>query len=267
MYEQFLKFLTDKGPKVLAAIVIIAVGLILTRVLTKLMKKALSKSHLEPTSHKFLLTLARYSLYILVFIIALSTLGVDMTSLITVLGVGGLAVSLAVKDSLANLAGGFIVLFTKPFKVGDFVEFDGISGTVNTINIFQTKLLTFDNKAIFIPNGQVSAAKITNYSAEENRLLALPFSISYDENINRAKAVIQTVLDQNEMVLTEPAPAIRVTEYSSSCVNLSIRVWVKTEQYWDANFALMEEIKSALDKNGISIPYNQLDIHLKKATG
>lgn len=264
MADQLLSYLEKRGPALLSCVIVAVVGLILTNLLMRLIKKAIKRSRLDPTCHKFILSLTKITLYLLVGIIAASQLGVDTSSIVTVLGVGGLAVSLAVKDSLANVAGGFIVLFTKPFKVGDFVELDGVSGTVTQINILQTKLLTFDNKAIFIPNGQISDAKITNFSAEENRLLVQTFSIGYNESFPRVKALLDSLLAQEKMVLEEPAPVVRVVEYASSSVNIALRVWVKTEQYWDLHYRLMEEVKRLFDENGISIPYHQLDIHIQE---
>lgn len=267
VFDQLLSYLEEKWPALLGFVIVLAVGLLLVKLLMSLTKKAISRSRLDPTCHKFVLSLTKITLYLLVGIIAVSQLGVDTSSIVTVLGVGGLAVSLAVKDSLANVAGGFIVLFTKPFKVGDFVELDGVSGTVTQINILQTKLLTFDNKAVFIPNGQISDAKITNYSAEEKRLLVQTYSISYDESFERVKAMLDGLLEREELVLAEPAPVVRVAEYAASSVNIALRIWVKTEDYWNLHYKLMEDVKTLFDKNGVSIPYNQLDVHIQGQSG
>lgn len=266
MIQTVLDYLSKNWPKLVSFLVILLLGYILVKIIVRITKKALGKTRLDPTGHRFMLSLIRIFLYVVVVIIALSQLDVDMTSLITLLGVGGLAVSLAVQDSLANVAGGFIILFTHPFKVGDFIELEGLSGTVDQINMLQTKLKTFDNKVIFIPNGQVSAAKITNYSAEGTRLLVIPVSVSYKEEINRVKQVLFGLIDKEERILRQPAePQIFVTAYASSSVDLSVRLWVKAEDYWGVNFALLEEIKKSFDANGISIPYNQLDVHLDSA--
>ncbi len=263
MYQNILNFFQKRGGDLLEAAFIIVVGMVLTRLLIKMLKRGFEKSKLDPTYHKFLLSMIKYILYALIWTIALSPL-VDMTSIVTMLGVGGVAISFAVKDSLSNLAGGFIVLFTKPFKVGDFVEIDSLSGTVEQITTFQTKLVTFDNKAIFIPNGQVSGSRITNYSAEENRLLILNFSVEYSTDISMAKNVIMEMLRRNDMILQQPEPAIRVSEYADSGITLSLRVWVKTEQYWDLYWTLMEDVKRVFDENGIVIPYKKLDVNLLK---
>ena len=263
LYQNILNFFQKRGGDLLEAAFIIVVGMVLTRLLIKMLKRGFEKSKLDPTYHKFLLSMIKYILYALIWTIALSPL-VDMTSIVTMLGVGGVAISFAVKDSLSNLAGGFIVLFTKPFKVGDFVEIDSLSGTVEQITTFQTKLVTFDNKAIFIPNGQVSGSRITNYSAEENRLLILNFSVEYSTDISMAKNVIMEMLRRNDMILQQPEPAIRVSEYADSGITLSLRVWLKTEQYWDLYWTLMEDVKRVFDENGIVIPYKKLDVNLLK---
>lgn len=264
MYAKFLVFLQTKGPSILTALIILAAGWLVIKLLLKLLKKGMEKSRLEKTCHKFILTLSKYSLYLLLAIIVLSKLGVDMTSIITILGVGGLAVSLAVKDSLSNVAGGFILLFSKPFKVGDFIEFDGMKGTVQQISILQTKLLTFDNKAVFVPNGQISSAKIINYSAEENRLLVLPLSIGYEADFDNVREVLLRVLQNNEKVLPDPPPITVISDYSDSAIKISAKAWVKNSDFWDANYALMEEIKLAFAENEISFPYNHLDVHISR---
>ncbi|MEG2428844.1 MAG: mechanosensitive ion channel, partial [Oscillospiraceae bacterium] len=221
-------------------------------------------SKIDPICHKFMLSLTKVTLMILVIIITLSQLGVDMSSLVAMLGVAGLAVGLAVQDSLSNLAGGFIVLFSKPFSVGDFVEIDGVCGTVHHINIIQTKLLTIDNKAIYIPNGQVSSAKITNYSSEENRRLDVEFSVSYTTNIAQAKEIISKIIAQNPLALTIPEPTVNVSEHASSSIKILARIWVKNENYWDLDYSMLESVKNEFDKNGIVIPFEQLEVSLKK---
>lgn len=261
--KKVLDFLEISGPKILLSIIILVVGLIIIKLLMGVVKKILKKSKLDPICHKFVRSLLQITLYILIIIIALSTLGVDMTSLVAMLGVAGLAVGLAVQDSLANLAGGFILLFTKPFKVGDFIEIAGISGTVKHINILQTKLNTIDNKAIFIPNGQVSSAKIINYSAEPLRRLDLTFSIGYSDDVTKAKTLLSEIIDKNEYVIKDPEPVIRMSEHSESSIKIIAKVWVNTEHYWDLNYDLLEQVKQSFDSNNISIPFRQLDINIK----
>lgn len=262
--EKFFAFLEAHGGKILLSIAILVVGLILVKLLRTVIKKILQRSRLDPICHKFILSLLTVTLYVIVVITALATLEVNMTSIVTMLGVAGLAVGLAVQDSLANLAGGFILLFTKPFKVGDFIEITGITGTVKHINILQTKLYTIDNKAIFIPNGQLSAAKIINYSAEKTRRLDLTISAGYGDDFYKVKQILSEVVENNELALTDPPPIIRMSEHSDHCINYAVKVWVSTENYWELNYDLLEQVKAQFDKNGISIPFPQIDIHMPK---
>lgn len=261
MYEKILTFFEHRGGDIIATILTFIIGYILARVLLSISQKAIVKSRLDPVCYKFLLSLLKVTLYSIVVILGCSRF-VDTSSLIALLSVVGVAVSLAVKDSLSNVAGGFIVLFSKPFKEGDFVEIDGMSGSVQNISILQTKLLTFDNKAVFIPNGQVSTAKIVNYSAEENRLLAIPVSVSYDTDLKKAKALLTDLVKSDPLAMQSPEPSVVVTEHADSAIKLSIRVWVHTKDYWTLNFRLLEQIKECFDENGIAIPFNQLDVNI-----
>lgn len=261
MYEKILDFFEHRGGDIIATILTFIIGYILARVLLSISQKAIVKSRLDPVCYRFLLSLLKVTLYSIVVILGCSRF-VDTSSLIALLSVVGVAVSLAVKDSLSNVAGGFIVLFSKPFKEGDFVDIDGMSGSVQNISILQTKLLTFDNKAVFIPNGQVSTAKIVNYSAEEKRLLAVPVSVSYDTDLKKAKALLTDLVKNDPLVMQEPDPLVVVTEHADSAIKLSIRVWVHTKDYWTLNFRLLEQIKERFDENGIVIPFNQLDVNI-----
>ncbi len=263
MNFNFIDIVEKYGPTLLNTVLILVIGYVLSKLILSITKRAIQKTRLDPVCHKFILSVLKVTLYTLVVIIASSNY-VNTSSLVAALSVVGVAVSLAVKDSLSNVAGGFILLFTKPFKVGDFVEIDGLSGSVQSITILQTKLLSFDNKALFIPNGQVSSAKITNYSAEETRLLAIPFSIAYEADLLKAKAILKHIVETEELALLEPAPQIVVTEHADSAIKISVRVWVKTGDYWTLNFRLLERVKLEFDKDGICIPFNQLDIHIVK---
>lgn len=260
--EQALLFFENYGVKILAAIGIMVVGLILVKFMCKGLKTFLKRSRLDPICHKFFLSLTKISLYAIVGIISLSIIGVPMTSLITILGAAGLAIGLAVQDSLSNLAGGFILLFSKPFNVGDFIDVSGVTGTVRHINILQTKLLTVDNKAIIIPNGQVSSAKIINYSAEALRRLDLVFAVSYRDNITQVKQLLNDIVTRHPLSVLEPEPIIRICEHAESSIRVAVKVWVKTDNYWALNYDLLEEVKLVFDKQGITIPFNQVDVNI-----
>lgn len=263
MSDKFIAFIEELAPKLLSAVILLVVGIVVIKLLMKMLKKIFAKSKLDAISYKFILSLARIVLYIVLVIISITMIGVDPTSLIALLSVAGLAVSLAIQGSLANVAGGFILLFTKPFHVGDFVEVDSVSGTVRSINILQTKLLTFDNKAIFVPNGQISEAKIVNFSAQDTRRLDLTFAIGYSDNFEKAKAIIKGIIEKNPLALSDPAPIVRVCELAESSVHITVKVWVVTGSYWDLNFDLLESVKTAFDENNITIPFKQLDVTVK----
>lgn len=263
MPEKVLSFFEQHGGDIIATVLTFVIGFVIAKVLLSIVQKAISKSRLDPICHKFFLSLLKIVLYAIVVILGSSRF-IDTSSLVALMSVVGVAVSLAVKDSLSNVAGGFIVLFSKPFKVGDFVEIDGMSGSVQNISILQTKLLSFDNKAVLIPNGQVSTAKIVNYSAEEKRLLAVPVSVSYDTNLKEAKVLLMNLLESDPLVLKEPVPNVVVTEHADSAIKLSMRAWVNTADYWTLNFRLLEQVKERFDEKGIVIPFNQLDVKIIK---
>ncbi len=257
-------FFTVNGDNLIISAIILIVGLILIKFLHGALKKVLKKSRLDPICHKFVLSFLKITLYILLIIIVLSQLGIPMTSLVTILGAAGLAIGLALQDSLSNLAGGFILLFSKPFQVGDYIEIAEVAGTVKHINILQTKLDTFDNKAIYIPNGQVSSAKIINYSREKNRRLDLIFSIGRNDDFVKAKKLIFDIVEKNEFSLNDPAPIIRVCAHTANSIDIAVKVWVLTENYWNLNYDLLEDIKIAFDHNHINIPFNQMDVYIKE---
>ena len=262
LLDKFWSFVFNNGPKLLGALIVVIVGLLLVKAAEKLIRKTLKKSRIDETAHKLIIQIASIAMKVLVLLCAAATLGINVTSLVTLLGAVGLAASLAVKDCLSNLAGGFLVLFSKPFSKGDFIETNAVSGTVENITLVYTVLKTADNKKIYVPNGEISSAKIVNYSAEATRRLDLVYSIGYGDDILRAKQILADVAANSGLVLNDPAPAYLVAEHGASSVNLAVRLWVKTEDYWDLNFYMNEQVKLAFDKVGISIPFNQLDVNL-----
>lgn len=262
--KNILDFLKNQGGKIIISLFIFVIGILIIKLIIKALKKILKKSRLDPICHKFLLSMIKIGLYVVLVIIALSNLGIETTSMVAVLGAAGLAIGLALQDSLSNLAGGFILLFTKPFNVGDYIQIDTISGTVKHINILQTKLDTADNKAIYIPNGQVSSGKIINFSHETTRRLDLIFSIGYNDDFQKAKKIINNIINKHEFALKDPEPVVRVCEHADNSIKIAAKVWVLTESYWDLNYDLLESVKIAFDQNGIEIPYNQMDIYIKE---
>ncbi len=251
-------------PKLLLALIVFGVGYLVIRLAIKLLKKGLGRSKLDPSLQAFLLSLLKITLIVLLAITCASMLGLETTSLITAVGAVGLAFSLAVKDSLTNLAGGMLLLFTKPFSTGDFVSVGDISGTVSEISLVYTRLTTPDNKVVYLPNGDVSKATVVNFSSQATRRLDLTFSIGYECDFHKAEQVILKVAQQNPMVLQDPAPMVRLTAHGSSSLDILCRVWVESANYWPLNFDLLAQVKDAFDEAGISIPYPQMDVHLSK---
>lgn len=258
LFEKLVSFL----PTIFLAILIFIIGTLLNKIVLKILTRGLKKSKLDKTVHGFLRSMVRVVLYAFTLIITLSILQIPMSSIIAVIGAAGLAVGLALQDSLSNIAGGFILLFAKPFKVGDYIEVNGISGVVDDITILSTKITTADNKVIFIQNGTVSSATIVNYTQEERRRVDFSFGISYDNDFRKAITIIQNVVDKHNLILKEPEPTIRLNELAQSSMNIITRVWVNSNDYWTVYYDIIEQVKLEFDMNDIIIPYNQLDVHV-----
>ncbi len=266
--SSLLTSLTDKFisalPVLAFAIIVFFAGIILSKLVVKFASKFIERSNIENTAGSFLISLIRVVLYILVAIIALSMLNVPMTSIVTVIGTAGLAIGLALQNSLSNLAGGFIILFSKPFKSGDLIEIDNSLGTVNSIGILYTKIITPDNKSIFIPNGKITDAKIINYSEISTRRVDLSFDISYDNDFEKAKNIIKKVIESDSLILREPEPLVRMNAQKESSLGICVQVWTNNENYWNVLYNMTENVKLEFDRNSIEIPYNQLDLHIRK---
>lgn len=265
--SSLLTSLTDKFisalPVLAFAIIVFFAGIILSKLVVKFASKFIERSNIENTAGSFLISLIRVVLYILVAIIALSMLNVPMTSIVTVIGTAGLAIGLALQNSLSNLAGGFIILFSKPFKSGDLIEIDNSLGTVNSIGILYTKIITSDNKSIFIPNGKITDAKIINYSETSTRRVDLSFDISYDNDFEKAKNIIKKVIESDSLILREPEPLVRMNAQKESSLGICVQVWTNNEDYWNVLYNMTENVKLEFDRNNIEIPYNQLDLHIR----
>lgn len=262
--EQLMTFLQNNGPKILLSLIVLIVGLIIVKVIKKIMKKVLGKSHIDVTAHKLIIQILDIVLKFVVILITAETLGIKTTSLLTIFGAAGVAISLALKDSLSNVAGGFLVLFSHPFVKGDYIETNSVSGTVDNITLFYTTLKTPDNKTVFIPNGEISTAKIINYSTEKTRRLDLVFSIGYQDDIMKAKSIVKSLAEGSGFMLEEPQPTFVLGEQGDHAIKIYCRFWLNSEDYWKAYFYMQENVKLAFDAEGISIPFNQLDIHIDK---
>jgi len=253
------------APKLVVALLTLVIGWWIIGIISRSFTKALKKSRVEHSLRKFLKSLLSALLKVLLLISVISMLGIAMTSFVAILAALGLAVGMALQGSLSNFAGGVLIILFKPFKVGDFISAQGHSGTVDEIQIFNTVLKTPDNVTIIIPNGGLSNGSVTNYSREPNRRVDFVFGIGYDDDIKKAKKILETLAAKDSRTLSKPAkPFIFVSELADSSVNLGMRVWVSKEDYWDYKFEMMELVKANFDKNKISIPYPQMDIHSKR---
>ena len=256
------QLLIEYGPKVLAAIAIYIVGKLFAKLIRRIVTKAMQKSEIDPLVVGFTRNIAYIFSMIFVVVAALSQLGLQTTSFIAILGAAGLAVGLALKDSLANFAAGFLLIITRPFKVGDVVEVNGETGKVSVIQILTTTLRTADNKVVIVPNGNLIADSITNYTAEKTRRVDLTVGVSYDADLKQVRNILEEIAVEDERVLKDPEHMIVVGELADNSVNFYFRVWVKTTDYWDVYFAANESVKLRLDAAGIGIPYPQRDVHL-----
>lgn len=253
------------GSKVLSALVILIIGLWIIKMLMKAVKKIMSNRRLDVSLQGFLTSLISWALKIFLFVTVASQLGIETTSFAAIIGAAGLAIGMALQGSLANFAGGALIMIFKPFKIGDYIKAQGEEGTVKQIEIFTTKLNTIDNKEIIIPNGTLSNGNIINYSSEGRRRVDLTFGVSYDADIKQTKEVLMSVLTSTPQTLKDPAPTVMVSELADSSVNFLTRTWVNTADYWNVYFYIMENTKIASDKAGIEIPYPHSVEIIKKA--
>lgn len=246
---------------VIAAVLLLAVCLLAVRILMRLVNKALAISKIERSLHTFARETVRIVLYVITALIVADTLGIPVTSLIAVLSVAGLAVSLAVQGTLSNLAGGLMILITKPFVVGDHIEAGDTSGVVNEIGLVYTRILTFDNKAIYAPNSDIASAKITNYTAEGKRRVDITVGVPGDALAAQVRAALTAAAARHPEALSDPPVFINIVGYKESSIDYALRVWVETDRYWDVYFALLEEVRQELDARGIPMPYPHLQVH------
>ena len=250
--------------KIVAAILIFIIGKWLAHKTSKLLSKLLEKNNVDVTLIDFLSNITYYTLMIVVLIAVASQLGINTTSFLAVIGAAGLAVGLALKDSLSNFASGIMLILFRPFRVGDAISVGGVTGKVEKITIFTTILNTFDNQRVIIPNGNLTNGVIQNITANSTRRVDLVMGIGYEDDIAKAKKIMADIISADGLILKDPAPTIAVSELGESSVKFVVRPWVKTEDYWNVYFDLTEKIKIAFDKEGISIPYPQRDVHIYK---
>lgn len=250
------------GLKIVSALIYFVIGLWIAGIVRRYLRKFMSKSKIDPTLISFTSSITYVTLIIFTAIAALSSLGIQTTSFIAVLGAAGLAIGLSLQGSLANFAAGVLMIIFKPFKVGDFVDVSGSAGTVQGITIFNTLMNTPDNKKIIIPNGKILADTITNFTANDTRRLDLKIGVSYSDDLEKVKNTINAVLSEDSRILKEPAPIVGVLEFADSSINIVIRPWVNRLDYWAVHFDTYQKLKQRFDQEGITIPFPQRDIHL-----
>ena len=265
LWDKMIEWGALYGTKVIGAIAILIIGRIAIGMITRLVTRLMHKGNIDKALTKFTISLTKILLMVFIALAALNTLGVETTSFVAIIGAAGLAVGFALQGSLSNFASGVMLVIFRPFKSGDFVEAGGSMGSIEAIQIFSTVLKTPDNKKVIIPNSSITGGNIINYSAMELRRLDLVYGIGYDDDIRKAKAVLEQILNEDSRVLKEPAYTVAVLELADSSVNFAVRPWVKTADYWDVYFYINEKVKLTFDEQGISIPFPQRDVHMHQA--
>ncbi len=267
MWEKLLKFLIELGKtaglRLLYAIVIIVVGLRLSKWLIKRLSRSRGFSHIEKSVNKFICNILKVAFNTTVIIAAAITIGIPATSFITILGSAGLAIGLALQGSLSNFAGSIMIMFFKPYKIGDYIQSEEVEGKVVDINIFYTILTTPDNKRISCPNGILSNSNIINFTSANLRRVDLKFNTTYDADIDKVKAILLEAVDNTDNIISDPLPVARLSNHGANSLEFVLKVWCDADNYWDVYYDLVEGVKTAFDKNKIEIPYPQMDVHLK----
>ena len=255
---------TTAGIRLVVALIIALISFKIINSISKKINKAGEKGKLDKTLARTFAYIIKISAKVLILICLVGYVGIDTSGLAALVVSFGACVGLALNGTLSNLAGGILIILTRPFKVDDFIEAQGYSGTVEDIHITNTQLRTPDNKVVYIPNGALSSGTILNYSVKDIRRVDFTFSIGYSNDFEKAKSIVMDICTSHELTLDDPAPMVRVSEHGASSINLVARVWVKSENYWSVNFDILEAVKAAFDKEGIEIPFNQLDVHVKQ---
>ncbi len=263
-FDGIIALIISKAPLILAALLIVIVGFIISNLIGKLVIKGLQAKGVDPSVHSFIKTIVSLILKFIFILSALSTLNVDVSSFVTALGAAGVTAGLGLQASISQLASGIQILANHPFKSGDYIDVGTVSGKVREIKMMYTVLITVDNKRVIIPNSYITSNNIINYNAEDRRRLDLIFSVSYDADIAKAKQVILDVVKKNSLIFTDPEPVIAVKEHAASSVNIACLIWCSADEYWNVFYYMQEKIKLSFDENNISIPYGQLDVHITK---
>ena len=260
--DKWMNLIVDFGIKLGVALIILVIGLWVIRMLVNMTRKMMEKRDTDPSLRGFLLSILSIALKIILIVTVIGKLGVETTSFIAVLGAAGLAVGMALSGTLQNFAGGVMILVFKPFRIGHFIEAQGYSGTVNEIQIFNTILKTPDNKTIIIPNGGLSTGTMVNYSVEPTRRVDWTFGIGYGDDADKAREVLMKMLNDDSRVLKDPAPFVEVSALADSSVNFAVRAWVNSADYWGLYFDMNKRVYINFDKEGLNIPFPQMDVHV-----
>lgn len=266
-FDKFLQGLLDwaktSGIKLIIGLLVLWIGWKLVKKLEKVIRMIFEKRNIDITLGRFLETLVGVILKFLLVVMVMGYVGLDTSGFAALIASGGLAIGLSLQGGLSNFAGGVIILFIRPFNVGDFIEGAGHTGVVEKIGMFYTSIVTMDNKEVLIPNGALANASLINYTSKPTRRVDLNFTVGYEENILKVKKVINEVIAKETLILNEPAPFVSVDSHGDSAVSFVVRVWVKTEDYWTVHFNLLEQVKIRFDEENINIPYPQMDVHIK----
>ena len=260
--EEAITWFWDFLPNLITALILLVVGLWVIRLINGLVRRFFERKDYDEALETFLQSFIKMGLKFLLFVLVVTQLGVKSSSLVAMVGAAGLAVGLALQGSLANFAGGVLILLFKPFRVGDFISAQGVDGTVKEINIFTTKVNTFGNQVAIIPNGKLSNENIINFNSEKTRRNKIEVGIGYGSDIRKAKEILLNICQEDVRILPTPAPEVYVAELADSSVNLSLRFWANNEDFWAAHFHVMETLKARFDEEGIEIPFPQRDVHL-----
>lgn len=261
--DTLIGWATTTGVKVIIALVLLFISFKIVNKIARKIEKRGEKGKLDKTLAKTFAYIFKLGLKCLIAICLIGYVGIDTSGLAALVASIGVCAGLALNGALSNLAGGVLIILTRPFRVDDFIEAQGYSGTVEDIHITCTKLKTPDNKVVYVPNGALSSGTIVNYSEKDLRRVDFTFSIGYGDDFEKAKSIVANIFTAHELVLDNPAPMVRVSEHGASSINLVARCWVKSSDYWTVNFDVIESVKAAFDKEGIEIPFNQLDVHVK----
>lgn len=263
--DKILDLVIDYGMKLGYALIVLVIGLLAIRFLLKMIEKLMQKSGIEPSLQGFVLSLSRIGLKVMLFISVIQMIGIETTSFIAVLGAAGLAIGLALQGTLSNFAGGVIILLLRPFKIGHFIEAQGYTGTVDRIDIFVTILKTADNKKIIIPNGPLANGNIVNFTDVETRRVDFSFGIAYGDDVDKAMNILKSLISADERIMNDPGPFMGVGALADSSVNITVRVWGKTDDYWAIFYDMNKNVYEAFTANGINIPFPQMDVHVHTA--